>query len=117
MDSTEFWHWVALAAIAILMGVISFFASRTAKQLDGKVDRDEFKQFLDETSQSRGELRDSIIKLFDSLKMHEEKDTLRFEILTKDFNGGMARLTEVVNKTTLDLLREINGKQDKGRGR
>ena len=58
-------------------------------------------------------MRDSIVKLFEKMDNHEKLDQVRFDVIVKDFNGGINRLSEKISDTQVQILTQMNSKQDK----
>ena len=113
MNEVQLWHWVATVALGILVMLLSWWGKNLQEEVGRRLSKEEFKVYLDETTRSRQELRDSIIKLFERAESHERSDVERFERLTKDFNGGIQSMRDILYTSKLEILRELNGKVDK----
>lgn len=115
MNELQLYHWIATGAVGGLATILWWWIRQVADDMKAKLSREEFKSYLDETSSSRRELRDSIIKLFEKMEAHEKLDAARFEGVVKDFNGGVQRLSEKISDTQVNILTKLNDKADKGR--
>jgi hypothetical protein len=115
MSEVQFWHIVATGALFLLVGILGFIGKGVLDDMKTKLSKEEFKDYLDEASESRKNLRDSIVKLFEKMEGHEKLDSERFQVLTKDFNGGLQSMRDLLYTSKLEILREMNGKVDKGK--
>lgn len=115
MSELQFYHWIATGALGVLISILGFLWKTMADDMKTKLSREEFKSYLDEASESRKNLRDSILKLFEKMEGHEKLDAVRFEVLTKDFNGGLGRLSEKLSDNQVQLLTQLNTKVDRSK--
>jgi len=113
MNEVQFWHWIATGALGVLVMLLSWWGKTLSDDVRKRLTREEFKVYLDEATRSRHELRDSILKLFERAESHEKSDVERFERLTKDFNGGLTSMRDLMYTSKLEILRELNDKVDK----
>ena len=115
MNELQLYHWIATGGITALLTILWWWVRGVSDDMKQKVSRDEFKAYLDETANARKELRDAIIKIFEKAELHEKLDSSRFELLTKDFNGGMRDIRDLLYTSKLVILREMATKQDKAK--
>ena len=113
MTELQFYHLIATGALGVLVAIIGYLYKQMADDMKAKLSREEFKAYLDDASGSRKELRESIIKLFERMENHEKLDAARFEVITKDFNGGVGRLAEKINDVQVNILTQLNTKVDR----
>lgn len=113
MGELQLWRDIATGVLGILVLIIGYLWTSTVADMKTKLSKEEFKSYLEEASESRKNLRDSILKLFEKLEGHEKLDAVRFEVLTKDFNGGIQRISEKMSDNQVQILTQLNGKQDK----
>ena len=115
MSEVQFWHIVATSALFLLVGVLGFMGKGVIDDMKTKLSKEEFASYLQEAKQSRGEIRESIIKMFEKMENHDKLDAARFDAIVKDFNGGLARITDTLYQSKLEIFDRINGKQDKAK--
>ena len=115
MSEVQFWHWIATGALGVLIAILGWWGKSIVDDMKTKMSKEEFKSYLDDASESRRNLRDSIVKMFERIESHEKLDGERFQTLTKDFNGGLARITDTLYQSKLEIFDRINGKQDKAK--
>jgi hypothetical protein len=115
MGELQFYRDIATGVLGILVIIIGYLWKTTADDVKSKLSRDEFKSYLDDAKESREALKTSIIKLFEKADNHEKLDAARFEVITKDFNGGVGRLAEKINDVQVNILTQLNNKMDKGK--
>lgn len=113
MSELTFWHLVATGALFLLMSIMGVMGKGVLDDMKAKLSREEFKSYLDDAKGAREELRTSIIKLFERSENHEKLDASRFELLTKDFNGGIQSMRDLLYTSKLEILKELNDKVDK----
>jgi len=113
MTELQFYQWLATGVLTIVIGILGYLGRGLMEDMKTKLSKDEFASYLQEAKTSRGEIRDSIIKLFEKMENHDKLDAARFESIIKDFNGGINRLSEKLSDNQLQILREMNGKADK----
>jgi len=113
MSELQMYHWVATGALSILVGILGFMGKNVLDDMKTKMSKEEFASYLQEAKTSRSELRDSIVKLFEKMENHDKLDAVRFEGIVKDFNGGLARMTDTLYQSKLEIFDRINGKADK----
>lgn len=75
--------------------------------------RADFLEQMERLEQGRREFREVQIGMQVRIEAHIREDAIRFELLTKDFNGGMSRIVETINKNHTEFLREMNTKEDR----
>jgi hypothetical protein len=80
---------------------------------DAALPRADFVQTLNSLEQGRKEFREGQINLFKELAIHAREDSIKFDTLTKDFNGGMTRITDTLHELHGEVLKELNMKVDK----
>jgi hypothetical protein len=113
MTELQMYHWIATGALTILITILGFLGKNVIEDMKTKLSKEEFAVYLQDAKQSRNELRESIVKLFEKMENHDKLDSARFEIITRDFNGGLNRISEKISDNQVQLLRELNGKADK----
>lgn len=115
MNELQFWHEVATGVLGLLVTILGYLWVTTVNEMKSKLSKEEFKAYLEDAAESRKNLRESIVKLFEKMENHERLDATRFELLTKDFNGGLQRLSEKLSDNALQILTQLNEKQDRSR--
>ena len=113
MTELQIYQWAATGLIGALATILWWWIRQVADDMKQKLSKEEFKTYLDEASGSRKDLRESIIKLFEKMDNHDKLDSVRFESIVKDFNGGVNRLSEKINEAQISILTQLNGKVDK----
>ena len=113
MGELQFYRDIATGVLGILVIIIGYLWKTTADDVKAKMSKEEFKAYLEDASESRKNLRDSIVKLFEKMDNHEKLDQVRFDVIVKDFNGGINRLSEKISDTQVQILTQMNSKQDK----
>mgnify|MGYP001559212639 CR=1 FL=1 len=113
MGELQFYRDIATGVLGILVLIIGYLWKTTADDVKAKMSKEEFKAYLEDASESRKNLRDSIVKLFEKMDNHEKLDQVRFDVIVKDFNGGINRLSEKISDTQVQILTQMNSKQDK----
>lgn len=113
MTELQFWHWVATSALGLLVAILAFYGKRISDKADDAMTRQEFKDYVERIEVGRREFRESQIKMFERMDNHDKLDASRFEILTKDFNGGLQRLSEKMSDNQVQLLTELSKKADR----
>lgn len=114
MNELQFYHWIATGALTCLLTILWWWIRGVSDDMKAKLSREEFKSFMEDIVRSRTEFRDNFIKLFEKSEQHEKFDAARFEILTRDFNGGLNRLAEKISDNHIQVLTKLNDKQDRG---
>ena len=114
MNELQLYRDIATGVLGILVLIIGWLWVSTVTEMKSKLSKEEFKAYLEDASESRKNLRDSIVKLFEKMENHEKLDASRFEVVIRDFNGGMARLSEKMSDNQVQILTQLNGKQDRG---
>lgn len=115
MNELQLYRDIATGVLGILVLIIGYLWTTTAADVKSKLSKEAFESYLEEASNARRELRESIIKLFEKLENHEKLDGMRFEKVIGDFNGGMTRISEKISDNQVQLLTKINEKQDRSR--
>lgn len=113
MNELQMYRDIATGVLGILVLIIGWLWVSTVTEMKSKLSKEEFKAYLEDASESRKNLRDSIVKLFEKMENHEKLDSARFEVLTKDFNGGLNRLSEKLSDTQVQILTQMNTKKDR----
>jgi hypothetical protein len=111
---------VAEAIGAIIVGLLSIVYKNLIGEMkaaravaEAALPRADFLQAMSALEQGRREFRDGQIKLFERMELHTLDDARRFEALSKDFNGGMSRITDTMHQLHAETLTELNKKADK----
>jgi hypothetical protein len=113
MTELQFYHWIATGALGVLVTILGWLGKNMADDMKAKLSKEEFSSYLADAKQSRSDLRESIIKLFEKMENHDKLDASRFDGIIKDFNGGVSRLSEKISDVQVNILTQLNGKADK----
>ena|SRR5689334_2113576 len=113
MTELQMYHWVATGALSLLVGILTYLGKGLMDDMKTKLSKEEFAAYLTDAKTSRGEIRDTLIKLFEKMENHDKLDAARFEGIVKDFNGGMQRISDNLNTSKLEIFDRINGKADR----
>ncbi len=113
MSELQIYQWAATGLIGALATILWWWIRQVADDMKTKLSREEFAGYLQDAKQSRSELRESIMKLFNNQENHEKLDAVRFDSIIKDFNGGINRLSEKIGDVQVSILTQLNGKVDK----
>jgi|SRR5689334_302116 len=116
MTELQLYHWIATGALTILITILGFLGKGVIEDMKTKLSKEEFAAYLQDAKNGRAEIRDTLIKLFEKAEQHEKRDTERFDLITKDFNGGLQSLRDMLYTSKLEIFEKINGKADKARG-
>lgn len=105
---------------AIIMGLLSIVWKNLSGDLkatkilaEAALPRADFIKSMTDLETGRREFREGQIKLFERIEQHAKEDTVRFETLTKDFNGAATRITDAMHENHTEILKALNGKVDK----
>jgi len=113
MNELQLYRDIATGVLGILVIIIGYLWKTTADDVKSKMSKEDFKSYLDDAAESRKNLRESILKLFEKMDNHEKLDQVRFDGIVKDFNGGVNRLSEKISDTQVQILTQMNSKVDK----
>ena len=113
MTELQIYQWAATGLIGALATILWWWIRQVAEDMKAKMSKEEFKNYLEDASRGRNELRDSIIKLFEKMESHDKLDATRFESIVKDFTGGINRLSEKIGDAQVNILTQLNTKVDK----
>lgn len=113
MGELQFWHWIATGAITGLLTIGWWWVRGISDDMKTKLSKEEFTSYLEDAKQSRTEIRETLIKLFEKAEAHEKLDAARFENVIKDFNGGLQSLRDTLHTSKLEIFDRINSKADR----
>lgn len=113
MSELQLWRDIATGVLGVLVLIIGYLWTTTVAEMKTKLSKEEFASYLDEAKQSRNEIRETLIKLFEKMESHEKLDASRFEGVVKDFNGGLTSIRDALNTSKLEIFDRINGKADR----